>query len=87
MEGLQRKVDVLLAHNELVEQQLWEEIQKGEGLLKEVDDLTTQADQLEQQLKEEIEKGEIRLKRLKIPRGKPRGIFTVRNTTHFIYAR
>lgn len=63
MEGLQKKVDDLLGHNDLLEQQLWEEIQKSEGLVKEVDDLSAQADEMEQQLKEEIERGEIRLKR------------------------
>ncbi|MDY6988127.1 MAG: OmpA family protein [Thermodesulfobacteriota bacterium] len=63
MEGLQKKVDDLLGHNDLLEQQLWEEIQKSEGLIKEVDHLSAQADEMEQQLKEEIERGEIRLKR------------------------
>ncbi|MDY6951184.1 MAG: OmpA family protein [Thermodesulfobacteriota bacterium] len=63
MEELHKEVDALLEHNDLLEQQLWEEFQKSEGLVKEVDDLSAQADQMEQQLKEEIEKGEIRLKR------------------------
>ncbi|MDY6837524.1 MAG: OmpA family protein [Thermodesulfobacteriota bacterium] len=63
LEGLQEKVNDLLAHNDVLEEQLWEEIQKSEGLLKEVDNLSAQADQMEQALKEEIERGEIALKR------------------------
>jgi len=63
VEGLQSKVNDLLAQNELLEQAFLKEVEKNKDLEEEVDDLSVQADELENQLKAEIEKGEISVKR------------------------